>query len=299
GRIGRERDLAAVRHGGHDGHARGADSGAAGPHSERVRDAPPLLHALPGQPEEAPCTYRPCAGRVAAQDLLERDPLGLAVDTLVVIRCVVADGPGLVDGLDPLRASYRAFEQGHETEERVCSRYGTSRHHRGISRIQYPPPARSGQHSASDGRADRVLYPVLPMAYRTWFQCIAPGCGNTHPLGEVVYHCGRCGNLLEVRHDIEALRHRSAVSWMRLFDDRYKTGQWPYGSAIWGKKEWVLPEIDNENIVSMYEGGTNLFWTERLGQVPGHPHPLVQQVGLRPTRPFKEPGLTPLLSPVE
>ena len=136
------------------------------------------------------------------------------------------------------------------------------------------------------------------MSYRAWFQCIAPGCGNTHRLNEVVYHCGRCGSLLEVKHDMEALRDRSARAWMRLFDDRYKTGQWPYGSAIWGKKEWVLPEVDDENIVSMYEGGTNLFWTERLGKVVGIRDLWVKQCGLSHTGSFKDLGMTVLVSQV-
>ena len=137
------------------------------------------------------------------------------------------------------------------------------------------------------------------MSYRAYFQCIRPGCGHTHRLNEVVYHCGVCGSLLEVRHDMEALKGRSAVSWMRLFDDRYKTGQWPYGSAIWGKKEWVLPEIDNENIVSMYEGGTNLFWTERLGKVLGLRDLWVKQCGLSHTGSFKDLGMTVLVSQVK
>ena len=137
------------------------------------------------------------------------------------------------------------------------------------------------------------------MSYSAVFQCIAPGCGNTHRLDEVVYRCGRCDNLLEVRHDVKALKNRSAVSWMRLFDDRYKTGQWPYGSAIWGKKEWVLPEIDNENIVSMYEGGTNLFWTERLGKVVGVRDLWVKQCGLSHTGSFKDLGMTVLVSQVK
>ena len=102
------------------------------------------------------------------------------------------------------------------------------------------------------------------MNCRAWFQCIADGCDQTYELDEVVYRCGKCGNLLEVQHDLDVLSHRSPASWMKLFDERYKMGQWPYGSAIWGKKEWVLPQIDNENIVSMYEGGTNLFWTHTL-----------------------------------
>jgi threonine synthase len=114
-----------------------------------------------------------------------------------------------------------------------------------------------------------------------------------------VYRCGRCDSLLEVRHDVDALRNRSAVSWMRLFDDRYKIGQWPYGSAIWGKKEWVLPEIDNENIVSTYEGGTNLFWTERLGKVLGVHDLWVKQCGLSHTGSFKDLGMTVLVSQVK
>jgi threonine synthase len=136
-------------------------------------------------------------------------------------------------------------------------------------------------------------------SYRAWFQCTSPGCGQTYELREVVYRCGRCGNLLEVRHDIEALRHRSAAAWMRLFDERYKTGQWPYGSAIWGKKEWVLPEIQNENIVSMYEGATNLFWTERFGKVIGVRNLWVKQCGNSHTGSFKDLGMTVLVSQVK
>jgi threonine synthase len=137
------------------------------------------------------------------------------------------------------------------------------------------------------------------MSYRAWFQCIAPECGERFPLNEVVYRCTRCQNLLEVRHDVEALKKRSAASWMRLFDERYKTGQWPYGSAIWGKKEWVLPEIDNENIVSNYEGATNLFWTERFGKVIGLPDLWVKQCGISHTGSFKDLGMTVLVSQVK
>lgn len=137
------------------------------------------------------------------------------------------------------------------------------------------------------------------LSYRAWFQCIAPDCGHTHALNEIVYRCGRCDNPLEVRHDMDALRRRSAASWMRLFDERYKTGQWPYGSAIWGKKEWVLPEVENENIVSMYEGGTNLFWTERLGKVIGIRDLWVKQCGLSHSGSFKDLGMTVLVSQVK
>ncbi|KAF9613709.1 hypothetical protein IFM89_010151 [Coptis chinensis] len=35
---------------------------------------------------------------------------------------------------------------------------------------------------------------------------------------------------------------------------------WPYGSSVWKYKEWVLLEIDADDIVSLYEGNTNAFW---------------------------------------
>ena len=50
---------------------------------------------------------------------------------------------------------------------------------------------------------------------------------------------------------------------MRLFDERYKRTAWPYGSSVWGKKEWVCPDISDDSVVSMDEGGTNLFLAER------------------------------------
>ena len=66
-----------------------------------------------------------------------------------------------------------------------------------------------------------------------------------------MYHCPSCGGLLEVAHDLDALRDRSGAAWMKLFDDRYKVSQWPYGSGVWGKREWVMPELPDELIVNM------------------------------------------------
>jgi threonine synthase len=135
--------------------------------------------------------------------------------------------------------------------------------------------------------------------YRAWFRCISEECGKTYELEEVVYRCKSCGNLLEVTHDLDALRQISPIHWARLFGERYKTADWPYGSSIWGKKEWVLPQIDNDNIVSMYEGSTNLFWTERFGKVIGINDLWVKQCGNSHTGSFKDLGMTVLVSQVK
>ena len=104
--------------------------------------------------------------------------------------------------------------------------------------------------------------------YRAWFQCISE-CNTRYNLDEIIYSCPECGNLLEVRHDIDRLKSKSASEWKALFDRRYRRSEWPYGSSVWGKKEVVCPDVDVENVVSAYEGGSNLFWAERLGKEIG------------------------------
>jgi len=135
------------------------------------------------------------------------------------------------------------------------------------------------------------------MTYHSWFECIR-GCGRRYSIYDVVYRCEDCGGLLDVKHDLEALKNRSAAAWMRLFDQRTRTNEWPYGSGVWGKKEWVCPQVKNENVVSMYEGHTNCFWAERLGQEIGVPALWVKLCGNSHTGSFKDLGMTVLVSVV-
>ena len=135
------------------------------------------------------------------------------------------------------------------------------------------------------------------MEYRAWFRCIG-GCEGEHPLNEVIYRCPKCGNLLEVEHDVDALKHRPAAAWMKLFDERYLRTEWPHGSGVWGKKELVCPVVEDGNIVSLYEGGSNLFWAERLGRMLGVPDLWIKQCGNNHTGSFKDLGMTVLVSMV-
>ena len=136
------------------------------------------------------------------------------------------------------------------------------------------------------------------MVFSASFHCIA-GCHGSFPLDEIIYRCPRCGDLLEVTHDVDALRARSAAAWMKLFDDRYLRTSWPYGSGVWGKKEWVAPHVRDENVVSMYEGGSNLFWAERYGKELGVADLWVKQCGISHTGSFKDLGMTVLVSTVK
>lgn len=135
--------------------------------------------------------------------------------------------------------------------------------------------------------------------YKSWFQCINEGCNETYQLNEIVYRCKRCGNLLEVVHDLEPLRERTPEEWKRLFDDRYRRQIWPYGSSVWGKKEWVCPYVEDDNVVSMYEGATNLFWAERFGKQVGVEDLWIKMCGNSHTGSFKDLGMTVLVSVVK
>ena len=134
--------------------------------------------------------------------------------------------------------------------------------------------------------------------YGAWFECIN-GCPTRFSLFEIIYRCPTCGDLLDVVHDVEALKRRSAAAWMQLFDDRYRRNLFPYGSGVWGKKEWVVPFIDNENIVSTYEGCTNLLWADRYGKLLGIEDLWVKQCGNSHTGSFKDLGMTVLVSVVK
>jgi threonine synthase len=136
------------------------------------------------------------------------------------------------------------------------------------------------------------------MAYNAWFQCIN-GCPGEFDLREVIYRCSTCADLLEVQHDMEALRSRSAAAWMQLFKDRAHGTTYPYGSGVWGKKEWVVPFIDNANIVSMYEGNSNLLWADRYGKQLHVDDLWIKQCGISHTGSFKDLGMTVLVSVVK
>ncbi len=137
------------------------------------------------------------------------------------------------------------------------------------------------------------------MDHRCWLACIDPACGAKYDVFEVIYRCRACGQLLEVVHDAEQLARHSAAEWKALFDGRIRSTVWPFGSGVWCRKEMVLPQIDDENIVSMYEGGSNLFWAERFGREIGLPDLWVKQCGNSHTGSFKDLGMTVLVSVVK
>ena len=132
---------------------------------------------------------------------------------------------------------------------------------------------------------------------RAWFESLQ-NPEERYELDEVVYTDSK-GGLLQVVHDMDELKKTSGEEWKKAFERRARKNEWPYGSGVWGKKDWVLPDIDNENVVSMYEGHTNLFWAERYGREIGIEDLWLKLCGNSHTGSFKDLGMTVLVSQVK
>ena len=104
-----------------------------------------------------------------------------------------------------------------------------------------------------------------------------------------------------------ATSSRSSTTWRRSGRARRPRGcsssttatgatPTPTAPGVWGKKEWVVPFIDNENIVSMYEGSSNLLWADRYGKQLHVEDLWIKQCGNSHTGSFKDLGMTVLVS---
>ena len=54
--------------------------------------------------------------------------------------------------------------------------------------------------------------------YIRWYECIR-GCGRRYSIFDVVYNCEDCGGLLDVEHDLEALKQSTGEEWKTIFQE--------------------------------------------------------------------------------
>lgn len=122
---------------------------------------------------------------------------------------------------------------------------------------------------------------------RSILQCI--DCGRQYSTDTVIYTCETCGGLLDLNHDLDALR---PVVSRELFDARWRSFDAPYNSGVWRYKELVYPDVDPVHIVSRPEGNTNLYDTPRLAHWAGVSKLYLKHEGENPTGSFKDRGMT-------
>jgi threonine synthase len=121
---------------------------------------------------------------------------------------------------------------------------------------------------------------------------------DTYPLDQVIYRSPIDNSLLEVEQDRKALASKSPEEWKKLFAERRQSFKPADTSGIWSKREMVLPEIAEEDIVTMQEGFTPLFDGSALAQELQMKKLWVKLCGNSHTGSFKDLGMTVLVSQV-
>jgi threonine synthase len=113
------------------------------------------------------------------------------------------------------------------------------------------------------------------MAYQ---KCI--NCGSEYSIDEIVYFCRKCGDLLEIKYDQDALA--KAVS----------KSEWRNKPlSVWRYQDF-MPISDPSKIISLNEGGTGLHLCKRLAKQLGIQQLYVKNEGENPTGSFKDRGMT-------
>ncbi len=133
--------------------------------------------------------------------------------------------------------------------------------------------------------------------FDAWLTC--PGCARSRwPLAEVRYRCPDCGGLLEIEHDLDALRQVPASEWRARLDQRAAGTAAEDVSGVWAQREWVLPGVPAEQMVTLGEGRSPLLPAPRLAAEIGVGPVYLKQCGTTQTGSFKDLGMTVLISQV-
>ena len=126
-------------------------------------------------------------------------------------------------------------------------------------------------------------------------------CGANYPLSQILYRCSKagCDGLLDIKHNLRALKRNSSQQWQSHLENRLKKTSLPFSSGVWSQKEWVLPQIKDEHIVSLGEGKTPLIplslWADDLDLAAVW----LKQCGISSTGSFKDLGMTVLISHIK
>lgn len=138
---------------------------------------------------------------------------------------------------------------------------------------------------------------------QTWLQCINPKCAHKSDLlKERKFRCPECGSLYDIRHDFSLIPKKEKL--IKLFDQRASQAIGNldnnplFFSGVWRFKEWIMPFLAEEDIVSLGEGICPLVKAgPNLKKWLGADLDLwILMEGMTPTGSFKDYGGTVLMS---
>lgn len=111
-----------------------------------------------------------------------------------------------------------------------------------------------------------------------------------------LFECPTCGGLVDVVHDVEALKRRSAADWHKLLAERAASSFPLDRSGVWVHREWVMPNLAPSEVVSAGEGRAPLTRARGFAKALGVRRVLVKQCGQSLTGSFKDLGMTVLVT---
>jgi threonine synthase len=122
------------------------------------------------------------------------------------------------------------------------------------------------------------------------------GCEGDHDIFHPRFSCPSCGGLVDVEHDIERMKRRSAAEWHQLLVER-SSSTFPLDrSGVWAHREWVMPDLKTRDVVTTGEGFSPLLEVPDLAKPAGVGRVFVKQCGQSLTGSFKDLGMTVLVS---
>ena len=119
-------------------------------------------------------------------------------------------------------------------------------------------------------------------------KCIS--CGKEFPLNDVRFTCV-CGNLLDVSHDLPALKKKYRIS-KKYFDAGRNTINDQPSGGVWHFREIVLPSATDREIISKQEGNTRLHRNKKISAWLELRNFYLKHEGENPTGSFKDRGMT-------
>jgi len=121
-------------------------------------------------------------------------------------------------------------------------------------------------------------------------KCIA--CGREYPLADVRFTCD-CGSLLDVLHDLDAVKRQYGISREYYTQKRARIQGQPTG-GVWHFKELVHPSLADEDVISKQEGNTRLYRNRKIASWLGLDQAklFLKHEGENPTGSFKDRGMT-------
>jgi threonine synthase len=108
------------------------------------------------------------------------------------------------------------------------------------------------------------------------YRLVCVNCNAEYAPDEILYRCSRCGHLLAVEYDLDAID----IDWQEWRRRPFR---------LWRYRE-LLP-VRGEP-VSLQEGGTQLYHLRRIGEELGIPELYAKHEGMNPTGSFKDRGMT-------